>query len=533
MQPLVSRTLSAAGVRLAILLASTWHGALVGAEETVTTSPDAKNGIAFTDVTESCGIAATKASFFRPWDIEAGEIDNDGKVYVYCMDHAQGATAKCSWLFTCNAKFEFSDLTKTAFAKTGGAAGGGMGVLFADLDGSGHLDLVTGSNDGVGCVFKNHGKDGFDWYTGFPKSKDAPSRNVCQGRWYAREFALGDVDGDGLPDLVVGALKTSITIYHNNGDGTFTCKPFPSTRMGSHSCTNLILADFTGNGHLDLITQRMPVYQKNFPADQPTSGVDLWVNDGKGNFTWESDQRGLKGPGAACALIVGDFSNRGCLDIVQLRSGGQGGGIFYANDGKGNFTECAAQRGLAALRPACGTWWAKAAPGDFNSDGALDICYNGRYVLANDGTGKFALIELKPSSFRGNPNGSGQCLVYDLNGDGALDIAGPRSAAGETKDDYSAYYVFRNDYHGNHWLKVKVNAGQRNSFGVGSKIFAYRKGQLLGYRQITCCSTMHVGLVAHFGLGQTTEVDLRVVFPDGKQAEFKQVKCDQTLELKQ
>ena len=451
----------------------------------------------FTDHTIESGLAATHSKVYRTWDVAVGDINGDGVNDLYAMDHAQGPDQTLfSYLFLSSRNMTLSNITSTMATR-----GGGQAALFTDLDADGDLDLMTSSNDGVGAVLSNDGSGKYSWY-----SSDFPDAHY---RFNGREIARGDLEGDGDLDTIVGAHGHDMTIFVNNGNNVYAKQPFDNILVDGDdlSVTLQIMADFDNDGDTDIVSQRMSAWISSWGA-RPTT-VDLWLNDGSGKFRWVSDTHGLMGGTEEAPLVIGDFDNDADLDIVQLQVDSKGGIRFFENNGQAHFTENAAERGFSGNGPSGITWWAKASAGDLDNDGDLDIINNGKEVYVNDGSGHFTK-EILSVKYNGIVT-----RVADMDADGDLDVVGAR-IHWEANGD--GYYMYRNNTDNNRWLIVKVDAGPKNPFGIGSKIKVFSGGKLLGYREMTNASAMHLPPEAHFGLGSCgscSSVKVEVVFPDG------------------
>ncbi len=125
--------------------------------------------------------------------------------------------------------------------------------VLGDLDGDGDLDLVVGENNGTVLYFRNTGTTtapAFAQQTGAAN----PFNGISVGMHAAP--ALGDVDGDGDLDLILGALFNGLRYYKNTGTSlapTFVLQTSPITGLASNnSYTSPALADLDGDGDLDL-----------------------------------------------------------------------------------------------------------------------------------------------------------------------------------------------------------------------------------------------------------------------------------------
>ena len=117
----------------------------------------------------------------------------------------------------------------------------------ADLDDDGDFDLVVGINGNSSpsslpsaAVLLNNGDGTFS---------DAGSYPV-PGVWGTRSVALGDLDGDGIPDVALGTWNIgNVAVLLGNGDGTFAEAVVYGRGAGAPS---VVLGDFDGDGDLDL-----------------------------------------------------------------------------------------------------------------------------------------------------------------------------------------------------------------------------------------------------------------------------------------
>ncbi len=121
----------------------------------------------------------------------------------------------------------------------------GCGVAAGDFDGDGLCDLYFANTDGPDGLFRNTGQ----WRFQNASASAGISLDINPS---SRGVVFADVNGDGWLDLLVGALGTGNKFFLNLGQGRFTNATAAaglSSKVGTHS---LALADVDGDGDLDL-----------------------------------------------------------------------------------------------------------------------------------------------------------------------------------------------------------------------------------------------------------------------------------------
>jgi hypothetical protein len=278
-------------------------------------------------------------------------------------------------------------------------------VAFGDVDGDGDLDLVIGNVAGQNRLYLNDGSGAFT---------DATASRMPVDLDDTTSVVLGDVDCDGDMDLVIGNLGGQSRLYLNNGAGTFT--DATASRMPVHSDTTtcLVLGDVDGDGDLDMVIGNQygnnRLYLNNgtgsyfdgtssrLPADSDLTwsvtlgDVDgdrdldlvvgnsgyypsgqqnrLYLNDGTGTFTDATAGRMPVDDDNTQSVALVDVDVDGDLDLVIGNGGGQN--RLYLNDGAGAFTDATASR-----MPVDGEWTSSVAHGDVDGDGDPDLVFGG------------------------------------------------------------------------------------------------------------------------------------------------------------
>ena len=226
----------------------------------------------------------------------------------------------------------------------------------------------------------------------------APAATVAIGTGtFPRAVAVGDLNGDGIQDVVSANTTTSnIAVLLGNGSGGFGAAA--NFAMG-FSPTGIALGDMNGDGRLDVITAN--------------SGGDVSYRPGAAGGTFGALTNLTVGTDPT-SVVIGDFNADGKLDFATANSGSNNVSIRLG-DGAGGFA--------AATNFIVGTAPITVAAGDFNGDGKLDlvtanISSNNVSVLLGNGVGGFAAAVNYAAGTAPISVAAG-----DLNGDGKQDLA--------------------------------------------------------------------------------------------------------------
>jgi len=251
-------------------------------------------------------------------------------------------------------------------------------IATADFNGDGIPDvLLTGLNNTftLGSLFVFLGK-------GDGTFKNAA---VTDEGTLLSAIAVGDVNGDGKPDVVgIDVANSGLWVYLGNGDGTFTALTPDFAIKGQ----TFVLGDFRGDGKLDIA-----ILQSN--------GLAVALGNGDGTF-----QAPIVNGTSGDALVAGDFNGDGKLDLAL--ASGSSVAILLGN-GDGTFQ--------AAISTATPFQPSSLATGDFNGDGKLDLFVDGGFVAALLGNGDGTFMPNPPVYLAG-----GLPAVGDLNNDHKLDV---------------------------------------------------------------------------------------------------------------
>ena len=236
--------------------------------------------------------------------------------------------------------------------------GGASNPYFIDFDGDGDQDMLSGSQMGDIKYYEN---------TGTPQ---APAWTANHGLFSSIDHSIysavaaGDLDADGLIDLVVGDLNGGLFYHHNTGTGfPYVASMFTGVTVGGWSSP--FLMDMDRDHDLDLIVGR------------EDGGISYFENTGTIELAaWTENPSMFAGidVGNSAVVTLGEVNRDGILDMITGNLSHELQFFSYENGSWVEYPELVA--GLEVGQ--------NAAPGlaDLNGDGDLDLAvgnYDGTF----------------------------------------------------------------------------------------------------------------------------------------------------------
>ncbi len=323
-------------------------------------------GQSFIDIRTTSGIRRGPELDDGDWHGYAfGDYDNDGNLDLYIAEGAkgqQGGTTKRDLLFRGHGDGTFEYASDTAGVET--SMNRGRCGYWLDYDNDSHLDLFVKNVTGYNVLYKGDGNG-----TLTPVPNAGGLADATSGLNLGSIMSFADYDNDGFMDLIITGDGNAQALYHNQGDGTFIDATTAAGMVPLTDGKGVAWGDYNNDGLMDLLIARGEQGSRE-------SGVTLYRNNGDGTFIDRTSSAGLDFIATCWAVLWGDYDNDGFLDFFATNSAVLGEGqsnpnFLYHNNGDGTFTNMAADAGVAmedGVEVHKGAAWA-----DYDNDGFLDL----------------------------------------------------------------------------------------------------------------------------------------------------------------
>ena len=269
------------------------------------------------------------------------------------------------------------------------------GIAILDYDNDGRMDIFFSNGAKLpelkktnpsfyNCLLRNKGDGTFEDVT-----KQAGVEGADLDFSYG--VAAGDYDNDGWTDLFIANTGKN-TLYHNNGNGTFSDVTDQSGLASKPPETLSVQAawfDYDNDGLLDLVLSNYTLWtpQKDRRCLRDTVEVycspktyvavphRLYHNLGNGKFEDVTEKSGFgKAPGKGMGIGIADFNNDGWTDVFIANDTEPN--FLYLNQGNGTFKEVGLLYGVAYNDDGATVSAMGCDAKDYDNDGWVDIFYN-------------------------------------------------------------------------------------------------------------------------------------------------------------
>jgi hypothetical protein len=465
--------------------------------------------LTFTDVAEAAGVAngndADNATAGALWF----DYNNDGRPDLLVIRFGQ------SLLFENRGDGKFVDVTHAAGLTRYLNA---ITAVAFDYDRDGYVDLLIGSyfqpvnifhpstprffpenletaNNGGGVtVFHNNGNGTFTDVT--------EAVGMRQSGWV---LSLGhaDADNDGNDDLYVACDFGTDRFFVNNGKGAFIDKTASAIGFDTKKGMNADWGDYDNDGFLD-------VYVTNITEDYMREGNFLWHNNGNLTFTDVARETGTWDTGWGWGAKFFDYDNDGWLDLYVANGWVSAGKESFIPDIFNLIIKPDADLADARNWPIMGN---KSLSGYEKKK----LFHNEHGELFKDEAARHGVDSIR--------DGRG-IAVADFDNDGRLDLFVTNANA----EPYLYHNILPT---GAHWVEFQLEGTRSNRMAVGAQVRITNHGQtrlsfVNGGNGFGAQSTMRV----HFGLAEATSIErVEVRWPSGLKQEFANLAADRIYKL--
>jgi hypothetical protein len=472
--------------------------------------------LTFTDVAEAAGVAGGNDAENATADAIWLDYNNDGRpdLFVVRFGHSQ--------LFENLGNGKFKDVTRQAGLDR---YLNSITAIAFDYDHDGYLDLFIGNyfqpvnlfhpetsrffpesfetarNGGGVTVYHNNGDGTFT---------DATAKVGLAGiSGWTLALGHGDANNDGWDDLYVACDFGTDYFFVNHRDGTFSDRTATAIGFDTKKGMNAEWGDYDNDGWLD-------VFVTNITDDYMREGNFLWHNNGNLTFTDVARETGTWESGWGWAAKFFDYDNDGWLDLYVVNGWVSAGPQSYVPDIFAMIVRPGVDLADARNWPPMG--------GKSLSGYERKKLYHNEGGLFRDEAARHGLDSTR--------DGRG-IVVADFDNDGRMDLFVTNANA----EPYLYHNVLPT---GAHWLELELEGRKSNRDAVGAKAWVTAAGGGAGRRPPRMLRFVDGGngfasqstKRLHFGLGAAATAErLEVEWPSGLRQSFAGVPADRIYRL--
>lgn len=418
----------------------------------------------------------------NPLDFIIDDLNNNSKPEIIACSYDSSSVASQRKL----SSFEFNNITQSYVEKI---INFNFTLLAAtkviDLDNDGHKDIISGFHNSI-VYSKNLGNNTYSSY------KNITGINTVMD--YTFDLEVGDFNNDNFIDIM-WINKSGITIYKNNGNGTFnTIYNLPLSIQ--YSSINAELGDLNNDGKLDFVLSYVEGGQ-----------TKLFRFIQNNNFNFQTPQQ--ISIANLNEIKLGDLDNDGKLDIIGSQYSNF---IWLKNDGSGNF----AQQTAIPMPLLADTVQALA---DIDNDGDLDLVCSTNYAYDSR---RLYFIKNNINSFSSpvliDTQGCSSIVLRDINNDGYLDIIGTSYKAYTPYSEKIFYYLNNSgtSFNSQIILEDLTNPQNPNKQLVVTDINNDNKMDIIcGYNSISKVKVfLNTSLLSNTEIVANTNNDKMIIYPN-------------------
>jgi len=496
--------------------------------------------IAFTDITAQAGITFRHvASPEKKYIVESMsggvvmfDYDNDGYLDIFLVNSLTVDLAKSkgktkSQLYHNDGNGKFTEVSEKAGVSD---VGWGMGAAVGDYNNDGFVDLYV-TCLGPNHLFKNNGDGTFTDVT--------VKAGVSDPRW-STGASFFDYDNDGNLDLFVsnyvdfdinnlpefgqgktcqyksipvqcgprGLKGAGDSLFHNNGDGTFTdvSKQAGVSDPNGYYGLGVATSDFDDDGWIDIFVANDSTPNFHYRNKGDGTFEEIGFNAGTAVNENGSEQGSM-------GVTVGDYDRDGKLDLFITNFADEYNTLYH-NDGKNSFTDLSYAAKVAPVSLPYVGWGTKFF--DYDNDGWVDLFVaNGhvypqlpgyrqpRLLHHNNRDGTFTEVSAEFGTVLTENRASRGVAFGDIDNDGDIDLL--------IADLDGPPQLLRNDGgNANNSILVKLIGTKSNRSGIGARV-TVTSGDLKPEIDEVRSGDSYLSqsdLRLHFGLEKRTKVDM-------------------------